>query len=217
MLKIDLLKGQGIPIKSSPGGAFLLAVVIAIPLLTTMMLSTIYLDGRIELNTLRNEWGNIEDKISLLSTGVKFQESDRKEINSVNACFVEVHEVLQSHIQWTPIFVALFENLPEKLFLEKLSVDTHMEPAEVPKRSDPMEFITIDVPRSIMYIDLYGHIKDHDGEKVRNYIKKLNASTDLMEKIESVRPLSQRMDKHDEVVRYSIKCVFKQFSADVPL
>lgn len=216
MLNIDMLKGQGIPIKSSPGGAFLLALIIAIPLLTTMAITTEYLNGRIELRTLKNEWSEIEDKISQLSAGVKFQESDRGKINNINACFVEVHEVLQYHIQWTPVFVTLIENLPDKLFLEKLTVDTFPQRTEVPKRSDPMEFISVDVPKSIVFIDLYSHLADHDNKNVLNYIQQLNNIEQFMLKIESIRPLSQITDKQEGIVRYSIKCVFKHYSVGMP-
>ncbi len=216
MLNIDLLKGQGIPMKSSPGAAFLLALVITIPVLATMTLATEYLNGRIELRTLKNEWSDIEEKISQLSAGVKFQESDRGKINSINACFVEVHEVLQYHIQWTPFFVALLENLPEKVFLERLTVDTFPEPTEIPKRSDPMEFVMVDVPKSIVHIDLYSHLADHDNKNVRDYIKKLNSLEELKEKVESIRPVSRITDKHEGIVRYTIKFVFKHYSADIP-
>ena len=217
MLNIDLLKGQGVPTKSSPGAAFLLALVIAVPILATMAISTEYFNGRIKLQTLKNEWSDIEDKISQLSAGVKFHESDRGRINNINACFDEVHGVLQQHIQWTPVFETLFENLPEKLFLEKLSVDTIAEATEVPKRSDPMEFVTVDVPRSIMFIDLYSHIDESSSKNVQDYIEKLKSLDELMQKIGSIQPLSGSTDKQEGIIRYSIKCVFKPYSADMPI
>ncbi len=214
MLNIDMLKGQGIPMKSNPGTALLLALVIAVPVLATMAIAAEYLNGRIELKTLKNEWSEVEDNISQLSAGVKFQASDRGIINNINACFVEVHEVLQYHIQWTPVFVTLIENLPEKLFLEKLTVDTYAQLTEVPKRSDPLEFVSVEVPKSIVYIDLYSHLADHDNKNVLNYIQQLNALEQFVQKIDSIRPLSQITDKQEGVVRYSIKCVFKHYSVD---
>lgn len=215
MLNIDMLKGQGIPMKSNPGTALLLALVIAIPVLATMAITAEYLNGRIELKTLKNEWSDVEDNISQLSAGVKFQASDRGIINNINACFVEVHEVLQYHIQWTPVFVTLIENLPDKLFLEKLTINTYPQQTEVPKRSDPLEFVSVDVPKSIVFIDLYSHLADHDNKNVLNYIQQLNALEQFMQKIDSIRPLSQITDKQEGVVRYSIKCVFKHYSVDI--
>ena len=215
MLNIDMLKGQGIPIKSRPGAAFLLALIIAIPVLAAMAVTAEYINGKIELSTLKNEWSDIENKISQLSSGVKFQASDRRKINNINACFVEVHEVLEYHIQWTPVFVALIENLPDKLFLEKLTVDTYPQQTEVPKRSDPLEFVSVDVPKSTVYIDLYSHLADYDGKNVQDYIEQLNSLESLKEKVESIRPLSQITDKQAGVKRYSIKCVFKHYSVDI--
>jgi len=214
MLNIDMLKGQGIPMKSNPGTALLLALVIAVPVLATMAITAEYLNGRIELKTLKNEWSEVEDNISQLSAGVKFQASDRGIINNINACFVEVHEILQYHIQWTPVLVTLIENLPEKLFLEKLTLDTYPLQTEVPKRSDPLEFVSVDVPKSIVFIDLYSHLADDDIKNVQDYIEQLNSLESFREKIDSIRPLTQITDEHEGVKRYSIKCVFKHYSVD---
>lgn len=215
MLNIDMLKGQGIPMKSNPGTALLLALVIAVPVLATMTITAEYLNGRIELKTLKNEWSDVEDNISQLSAGVKFQASDRGIINNINACFVEVHEVLQYHIQWTPVFVTLIENLPENLFLEKLTINTYPKQTEVPKRSDPLEFVSVDVPKSIVFIDLYSHLADYDNKNVLNYIQQLNSLESFREKIDSISPLGMDTDKQAGVKRYSIKCVFKHYSVDI--
>ncbi|HEG42575.1 MAG TPA: hypothetical protein ENH94_00850 [Phycisphaerales bacterium] len=215
MLNIDMLKGQGIPLKSSPGTAFLLALIIAIPVLAAMAITAEYLNGRIKLKTLKNEWSEIENNISQLSAGVKFQASDLGKINNINACFVEVHEVLQYHIQWTPVFVTLIENLPNKLFLEKLTVDTYPQLTEVPKRNDPLEFVSIDVPESVVFIDLYSHLADYNDKNVLDYIEKLNSLESFIEKIESIRLLGMVADKQAGVKRYSIKCVFKHYSVDI--
>ena len=209
MLTVDLLKGQGVPIKSRPGGAALLALVIAIPLIASMVLGTEYYNDRIEHKMLKSQWNDLEMKILGLRAGVKFQESDRGKISNLNACLAEVHDTLLQHIQWTPVFRALVENLPDDLYFEDMNVKTITEKRVVPKRNEPDVSITIEVPRNILFLGTYSKVGEQQREEVLEYIQKLNSLENLKDVVETIRLLAEANDSQEGIVRYSMECIFK--------
>jgi hypothetical protein len=209
MLTIDLLKGQGIPIKSRPGGAALLALVIAVPVVTCLLLYGEYQNDRIEHKSLKTQWSNLDMRILDLRAGVKSQESDLGEISNLNACLAEVHDTLLQHVQWTPVFRALVDNLPETLYFEYLNVKTVTEKKDVPKRNEPTQIVTIEVPRNILFIGTYSNLGEKQNEKVLEYIRKLNSLESLKDVVETIRLLAEETDNDKEIVRYSMECIFK--------
>lgn len=209
LLSIDLLKGQGIPIKSRPGGAALLAVTIAVPVIAAIIMVGNYIGDRIILMSQKRHLVKIEADISLLSSGVKFQEDVKKEISDLNTCLRETADLIKMQAQWSPILELIVQNIPENLVLSELSVRTESVQKEFPKTDDPSRSVTLSIPKRILMITLYGNMGHKSDEAALEFLRSLSASAALNSKIEDIRPIAQITDEENKKVRYSIECVFK--------
>lgn len=209
MLSIDLLKGQGIPMKSRPGGAALLAISIAVPLIVTMTLLGNYVRGSIILSTHKRTLKNVNIKLAKLSLEVKYDESDKAEINEIKECFKEVHDILQQNIQWSPIMEIIAKKLPETLVISELVVETEKIRKMVPRRDDPTKKISVMIPKNTLKIKLMG-IVESNSRSVLKFKQRLEASAVLKRKIENIRIIShETSDKNENIMFYEIACVFK--------
>jgi hypothetical protein len=209
MLTIDLLKGRGIPPKSRPAGASLMAVLIAVPVIVTIVTFGNYVRGGIIIRNQKRVLTDIQADIFKLAEGIKFKQDAEREISNINACFVEVNDVILQQIQWSPIFEALAKNMPTNLILSELSVKSEIDSKNVPQRKNPLKMITIPVPRRILYISLYGRQAGSSDKAVLEFIKVLNASTPISERADSIRLIAQATDEKKDVMEYVIECVFK--------
>ncbi len=79
MFTIDLLKGQGIPMKSSPGGIAIAAVAVAAPMTIAIIMFGFYLNDRTQVSTKEQEIVRCQAEIDKLSGTVELQDSFEKE------------------------------------------------------------------------------------------------------------------------------------------
>ena len=117
MFTIDLLKGQGIPIKSRPGGIAIVATTLVVPIIIAIAILGLYLSDSIAMSIQKQEIINYETKIGGLSDAVEFQKSFEKEKAVIGCALSEVKSSIGRHTQWTPVLATLVENMPDLLVL----------------------------------------------------------------------------------------------------
>jgi hypothetical protein len=209
MLTIDLLKGQGIPIKTRPAGATLLAIVIAVPVITTIVMLGSYVQSSIVLKNQKRLLTGLQMDIFKLSDSVKLKEENERQIGNMNACFVEVNEAIVQQIQWSPVLQVLAENMPPRLILSGLSIKSEIESKAVPQRDDPLKKTSIPVAKRVLYVNLYGRLTSGSDEAVLEFLKALNSSSVLSERADNIRLVAQATDERRNIMNYVIECVFK--------
>ena len=209
MLTIDLLRGRGIPIKTRPAGATLLAIVLAVPVVITIVMLGNYVQGSIVLRNQKRLLTSLQGDIFRLADSVKLKEGAERQIDNMNACFVEVDEAIMQQIQWSPVLQALAENMPRSLILSELSIKSEFETKEIPQRDNPLKKMLIPVKRRILYINLYGRLGSGSDEAVLEFLKALNAWNVSSQKADNIRLVAQATDERRSVMNYVIECVFK--------
>ena len=209
MLTIDLLKGQGIPARTRPAGASLLAIVIAVPVVVTIVTLGNYVRGGVMLRNQKHLLTTIQADIFKLANSVKYKQDAERQIDDMNACFVEVDEAILQQIQWSPILQVLAENMPASLVLSSLSIKSEIESKEVPQRKNPSKRMSVPVPKRILYISLYGRRTRGSDEAVLKLLSTLNTSSALRERADNIRLIAQATDRRRNVMNYVIECVFK--------
>ncbi len=209
MLAIDLLKGQGIPIKTRPAGASLMAIVIAVPVVATIITLVNYIRVEVILRNQRRLLTTIQTDIFKLTDSVKFKQDTELQIEDMNTCFVEVDDAILEQIQWSPILQVLAENMPASLVLSSLSIKSETESKEVPQRKNPLKRMSVPVSKRILYISLYGRRTRGSDEAVLKLLSTLNTSGVLRERADNIRLIAQATDERRNVMNYVIECVFK--------
>lgn len=210
MFKIDLLKGQGLPLKSSPGGIAIVAVTIAIPLFILIMMFGFHVNDKTYMSIREQEIVRCQSGINKLSDAVKLQESLEKEKVLYGACLAEVKSSIGKYVQWSPVLVTLVENMPNSVMLTELEVRQDSVRRKVPKPDNPQEMIEGSVPINILRMSISGGPQYDCNKEVRDFQDRLQSSAFLGPKLENI-VVSRESEtlKGQDVASYEIDCVFK--------
>jgi len=210
MFTIDLLKGQGLPVKSRPEGIAIAATTLAVPVIIAIVMFGFYLRNKIIISVQKQEIANYETKIAKLSDAVELQKSFENEKNAVSSCLSEVSTSISRHTQWSPVLTTLVKNMPDSVVLTELEVKQSSVKRKVPKKDDPKKMIDISVPVRTLQINVCGSPQSNCDKAVRDFRDRLRSSAFLGPKLENIR-VSQRFGTLEsrDVVFYQIDCIFK--------
>jgi Tfp pilus assembly protein PilN len=210
LFTIDLLKGQGIPIKSRPEGVAVAVVTFAVPAIIAIVMFSCYLHTRIVISIQKQRIVNYETKIGELSDTVELQKSFEKEKSVVNSCLSEVSSSIGRHIQWSPVLVTLAENMPDSVLLTALDVKQRSLKRKVPGKDDPKKMVDVTVPARTLHMSVCGSSQSNCDNEVKDFRDRLRLSPFLEPKLEGII-VSQDFDTlgDQDVVSYQIDCVFK--------
>ncbi|MHC4726666.1 MAG: hypothetical protein ACYS17_05500 [Planctomycetota bacterium] len=210
MFKIDLLKGRGVPLKSSPGGIAITAITIAIPLYVLIMMYGFYTNDTAYISIKEQEVVRCQSEIDKLSDAVKLHDSLKKEQLLYSACLSEVSSSIEKYVQWSPVLVTLVENMPNSVMLTELEVREDSISKKIPKKDDPQQMVDGNVPINILRMSVSGGPQYDCNKEVRDFQDRLQSSTFLGPKLENI-VVSRESEtlKGQDVASYEIDCVFK--------
>ena len=210
MFKIDLLKGQGIPIKSSPGGIAIVAVTVTVPIIVAIIMFGFHLNNKTIASIKEQEIVRCQTEIDKLSNAVELKKSLEKEKIFYGDCLSEVKSSISKYIQWSPVLVTLVENIPNSVMLTGLEVRQDSVRKKIPKKDNPQEMIEASVPVRILRMSVSGNPQYDCNKEVRDFQDRLQSSTFLGPKLENivVSRESETLEGRD-VASYEIECVFK--------
>jgi AmiR/NasT family two-component response regulator len=72
---IDLLKGQGLPLRSSPGGIAITIISAAIPIVIAIVIAGLYTRNKIDMSMKRKQITQLAKKVEKLSDTVETQKA----------------------------------------------------------------------------------------------------------------------------------------------
>jgi Tfp pilus assembly protein PilN len=210
MFTIDLLKGQGIPMKSSPGGIAIAAVTVAVPMTIAIIMFGFYMNNMTQVSIKEQEIVRCQAEIDKLSGAVELQDSLEKEKIVYGNCLSEVRSSISKYIQWSPVLVTIVENMPDSVMLTALEVKQNSVRKKVPKEDNPEEMIEKSVPVRILQMSVSGDPQQDCDKAVRDFRNRLRSSAFLGPKLEDigVSQESETLEGRD-VASYEIECVFK--------
>lgn len=211
MFTIDLLKGQGVPLKSSPGGIAIIAVTVAVPIIVAIILFGFYLEDKAHASISQREIARCQTEIDKLSDAVELYKSLEKEKTLYGDCLTEVKSSISSYIQWSPVLVTMVENMPDSVMLTGLEARQESVRKKVPKPENPQEMVEKNIPIKILVMSVSGNPKYNCGKAVMDFQDSLRSSAFLGPKLESIgySQESETLEGQD-VASYEIKCVFKE-------
>ncbi|MCK5225816.1 MAG: hypothetical protein KAQ89_03785 [Planctomycetes bacterium] len=210
MFKIDLLKGQGIPIKSRPESIAVMAIAFIVPLLIAIIMFGYYLRTTIIISVQTHEIRNCESNTNKLAEAVNLQRSLENEKETINGCLSDVSLAIANHMQWSPVLETIVKNLPNSVVLTALSVKQEFVNKKVPSKKNFDEMISVSVPMRTLYMKIMANAKYDSAKEVRDFRQQLMLPENLGSKLKTVQ-VSQQVENYREkdVVFYEINCVFK--------
>lgn len=210
MFTIDLLKGQGIPMKRKPWGVAIAAMAFTVPILVAMTMFGFYVSNKIVIRVTRQEMVSYEKNIETLSGAIETQKKLEAEKNDISSCLSEALSSIGGHTQWSPVLMTIVKNMPDSVVLTRLEVRLRQASKKVHQKSDPSKVSEVSVPASTLRMSVSGRPQANNDKAVRNFKDSLRFSDLLAPKLEDII-ISQKADifEGQEVVSYDIDCIFK--------
>ncbi len=209
MFTIDLLKGQGIPMKTTPQGIAVAAVAALAPMAAAIVLFGFYLSDRVLISVRQQQLAHYEAKTAELSGVVEYQEKLEADRSVQRECLVEVNKLVAKRHQWSGVLATLADSMPESLILTSLEVEERQVKKKVPDEDDPTKMVDVTVPAKTLVMNVR-EAGGSDTGAVRVLRERLYASEVLAPMLENI-VVSQETATFDDrnVISYEIGCLLK--------
>jgi len=208
MFTIDLLKGQGIPVRSRPEGIVIAAVTFSVPAVAAVMMTGLYLVNRVDIAVASKSLARYEQKVNKLADQVQWQESIQVQKSDLLKSLDEVKASIYRHAQWSPVLVTVVRNMPDSMILDSLGVTQRSVKKKIPDKNNPAQTVDVSVPQRTLRISVSGLSNRSYDKEVRDFSDRLRFSPVLKPRLEDIR-VSQDFKGGENRVSYTIECIFK--------
>ncbi len=215
MFTIDLLKGQGLPVRTRPKGIAIFVATCVVPVLVAILMASYYYKNKVVISISKQNIANYTTQIERLAETFKLKESWEKDKSNLSNCLSDVASSIGTHTQWSPIIVSLVQNLPNSVVLNGLEVKQALIKkkaaaggsaiAEKDNKDDTSVIVRT------LRMRLCGTPNSDSDREIKAFRDRLLASNVIGTKLEDVIIASQTNDTLDgrEVIAYDIDCIFK--------
>lgn len=210
MYTIDLLKGEGVPIRSRPGGIAFACLIVVLPFLAVLGTTSFCMDNDVVIAIQQQQVSRLTTAVGALSGAVQKREALEREKTEATRMLADVKTALGGHHQWSPILTSLAESLSDTLVLTRLEARQDTIRATVPAKDGPARKVEVSLPVRVLRICVYGKDKEASAEAVRRLQESLRSSVALGPLLDTitVSQAATTMDGH-EAALYELNCVFK--------
>ena len=214
MFTIDLLKGQGRPVRTRPKGIAIFVATFVVPVLVAILMASYYYNNRVVISINSQNVANYTTQTERLADTLKLKESwERDKINLSN-CLSDVASSIGTHTQWSPILVSLVQNLPNSAVLNSLEVKQTLinkKASAIAEKDKKDKTADTSVIVRTLRMRLCGNPNSDFDREIKAFRDRLLASDVIGTKLEDVVIASQTNDTMDgrNVISYDIDCIFK--------
>jgi len=205
MHTIDLLRGQGIPAKTTLGSIIMIMVMVAVPILAAAWMVDRYVQNETEIGINQAKIDNEQKTIDELADAVKFKEALLNQQKNIRIKLSEVSSCLGRYMQWSPVMITLVKNMPGGMVMNSLKADSAIERPRVAGEKNPKSII-----KRTLVIDISGTERRDYNDDVEKYSKRLKSSSEIgpmLEKIEFAQKTGTAGDIN--TVSYTMNLMFK--------
>lgn len=213
MHTIDLLRGQGVPAKTTFGSVAIVMVTVAVPFVVAVGLLDRYLRIETVVEIRRQAIDKEQATIDKLAGAVKLKQSKEKEQGIINSRLSEVSSCIGDYVQWSPVLETVVRNMPNEMFMSALTADSMRVKEQVLKDNDPNRPVNVTVSKRTLALDISGIQQGNYDRIVRDYRDRLKSSALLGTKLEDI-VVSQKSGElgDDKTVSWTMNLIFKSGS-----
>jgi hypothetical protein len=205
MHTIDLLRGQGIPAKTTLGSALMIVVIIAVPVLVAAWMVDRYIQDETDIGIKQQAIAKQQETIVQFADAVKNKETLLKKEKAIRSKLSEVSSYIGRHIQWSPVLITLVENMPRGMVMNELRADSTIERQRAAGENEPKSTI-----KRKLVIDISGTERRDYNDDIERYSKRLKSSSELGPKLEKIEFAQKHGTTGDiNTVSYTMNLMFK--------
>ncbi len=206
MFEIDLLNGEGLPVKSQPWAIALVAAPFLIPLVAVVILVSCYVTDGMEIRSKQEQTLKINAKLAEMTATRSERDTAQAQIVAAAKSSQEIALSVKGRMQWSDVVSEISNHRPGDLVLYKVSANRE----KVATKPDESGKLRSSYKFTIM-MGAYADIGSTGGASVRQFIDSVKSSTVLGPRIESIKPVSNQTGTFQgrNVAVYDIECIFK--------
>ena len=209
MHTIDLLKGQGLPAKTTLGSVFFTAITFVIPLLIGAGMLGFYVVNKTEIDIQKNLIENYKNEITKSEPNKMKLNKLKTERELYAKKLIEVSKCVDTYQQWTPVLITVAENIPEKMVMKSLSV-TNAESRAIRRINEPNKPLEIPIPQRKMTAELIGSGNEGFNALVQEYQQKLKSAPALKTQLKTLTYLMQAASADNPKESFTMNFVFER-------
>ncbi|OHB58267.1 MAG: hypothetical protein A2Y07_04000 [Planctomycetes bacterium GWF2_50_10] len=211
MYTIDLLKGQGIPIKNRRGGLMLVLATFAVPLVVAGVLYGFYVKGTTEVMLLEGSIQDRSDKIAALASAVDAKKKMEAKCSAMKNCLGDIAAHMNTNECWSDIIKTVVDNIPKEMVASNVEIKINSFARPEADKANSSVMKNVEYIARTLKISLLGDPKRSGIDAVRGFVASLDQDAMLSARIEDVRIVGQEEQTADKYsrMRYDIECVFK--------
>jgi hypothetical protein len=208
MYQLDMLKGKQM-VEESLSGVLITGVAFIAPFVLAFVISIGYFHNKGAIKAYNEKIAGYQSQVDEMEE-IK-QRVDRvvSENKKLSNWLGDVGEVLLRHTQWTDVLLAVSDNLPGSLIVDKLDIKHKTVNKTVAERYGNKKKIKISVPSRTLVVSLYSRSDDGGDAAVRDLQKNLTQNEAFRNKVKDVVISLREPDvlEGDNIVRYQLNCI----------
>ena len=210
MYKIDLLKGQGIPIRTKPANIIVGIITLLVPVIISMAVLGYYLRTNVGINVRQKQLAVCQSNIDKLADVIELHRTFEQEKIDINNGLTEVYSSLDTQFQWSPVLELLARDIPDSIVMTQLAAKRRFITKQVPNKDAPEEMIDVQDVQRTLQISVSAAPEQNCDKAVRDFTDKIRFSEKIGPKIKTIS-ISQEFENinNENLVSYQIDCVFK--------
>jgi len=210
MYTIDLLKGQGIPIRTKPTNIVVGVITLLVPVIVSIALLGYYLKGNIGIKVKQKELASYQANIAGMSDIIELQQAFEMEKSVINSSMDEVYSALGIQFKWSEFLELVARNMPPEVVLTELEAGKKFIKKEIPSEDNPEEMVEVDGVERTLKMRVSGLPEQNCDEEVRDFMDKIRFSEKFGAKIQNITVSQEFEQVNDEnIISYQIDCIFK--------
>jgi Tfp pilus assembly protein PilN len=210
MHEIDLLRGSGIPKRTTLGGIGAGVLGVLVPCLLVAGAVYKYTHDRTIVEILQRAVASEQAKIDNLSDAITQNKTLATDRDRIFAQLRKVSSRLKDYNQWSPVLEAIVRNMPESMVLMTIAVERSDIRRSVESEKNPGKKKVVAVPSRTLIVTLGGLPEHNCDDAVKALRSELKQSSVLGPKLEEI-VVSQGTGYLNgiEIVSYKMRCIFK--------
>ena len=177
MHTIDLLKGEGVPAKTTLGSICFVAVVAAVPIIVASVMLGMYLLNNVNLDMAQGVIAKSEEQIAESEPDVKITRALEDERNLLAKRLKEVSRCVDTFVQWSPIMIAMSVEMPKEMIMNQMQATSAAGRAATGRKDkDPNKPVDIPMPKRTITFDIHGNEQGSFYTTVQDFQNSLELS-----------------------------------------
>jgi hypothetical protein len=211
MFTIDLLKGTGRPLKSSPSKFALSTVPFIVPAVIILIMVVHLNYCNTVLATGRGRLEKIKTLVADYSEDIEYYKDMTGQMTSARQRLTEVSKVIDRHVQWSPYLQELVENMPDTIILKKLRLFRGSKREKMQDKENKDKVVFVECIKRTLRITVCGTSSFGSDAAAKEYLSRLQNSEAFMSEVKDLRIVTRNVAKLDgkDVPSYEIDCLFK--------